>query len=911
MTQQQENQMPPTPPAKSGGGRRWIVVLVVVVIIIAAAVVVVEENHIHSSSVSPAVTISPTTTGSSSLVGTPIEFFTGIPNGAQYQKLVWNFGDGTTTTITSGVGTVSHTYAYPGIYLVSLTVYKNSTTVLTDNQSMIAITITPPIQPNPAAVFGPIVINYASPIVKGEININQTIPINGSINLSYGPSAPPMGSTVYQPSSNESTWYNVTSQVWSVDNGNKVIQNNSGTVNLTFTNPGLHTVSLTTTTKNATESVNGTYEITVAVGNYSVAALKTPSKSNILINAEYVPGGPRTFDPAVAYDTVSYEVLYEIYQPLVYYAGLSTNQFNPVIATEVPTVANGGITPNYLNYTFHINTSLQFYNGDHVTPYDVYISIARTLLFSDYSSNPGWILAHALLPAPTIYGPFNNSFYWIHHAITWNNATDTVTFHLLPDTPTWLPNVTATYAGVSYGNLNQSFPVQNYASSTIFLQFLAGPVSSYIMDYNWLKQYGGAPANNSASYAQFANTTNGPGIPAYYNQYIKENAMGTGPYYLSLYEPSQTVILKENPNYKQTPGMLPPNKLIPEIELQYLTNLGTAQQEIESGYAQFASGAFPPSDTTTALQYIQKGVLSSSTVAEMSVFFWAFNLDFNYTGLKSAGYSVNVPNYFFANLSVRQTIGYAFNYSYYINVANKQDNISFENQVSGILPPGIADYPSNISNTSPLIYSIQKAEAAWNQTNYSKTNQTYTFPIFNPTGSPVQDEMASVWEAAISQATNGHLKPYTEDINFNQEVTWSLAPMGQDPMPLYFLGWIDDYPAPADFVAPMLQPYGSYSWGDGLDPGMPYWNLTAGQYANVSTMWKDLVIANAAGNPANATLYYWKAETIAINLFFYVGTTQPVGPFYYSSSILPSSLTPTLNVAVGSSFIIYWALQYK
>jgi len=218
----------------------------------------------------------------------------------------------------------------------------------------------------------------------------------------------------------------------------------------------------------------------------------------------------------------------------------------------------------------------------------------------------------------------------------------------------------------------------------------------------------------------------------------------------------------------------------------------------------------------------------------------------------------------------------------------------------------------------------------WSQTNYSATSTVYHIPIVDAAGSVSQDAMVSIWGAAISAATKGQVQIDLIDIPFGTEVTdTSLGGPGSNPMPVYYLGWIDDYPAAADFTAPIIGHLGIYSYPDGIDPAVfnnSSFNAAQGmnaaqnadvaqQWANISAMWYALDQANlqpptAAGSAA-VTAYNYNASLIDINEFFYVGTIQGVGPAYYSSSILSSSLEPTRNVAVGYSFVIYCALQYS
>ncbi|MGP8109903.1 MAG: hypothetical protein ACLQD9_04250 [Thermoplasmata archaeon] len=161
---------------------------------------------------------------------------------------------------------------------------------------------------------------------------------------------------------------------------------------------------------------------------------------------EPVPGGATTEDPAVAYDTTSYEVILNVYQTLVSYNGSSTATFVPTLATCVPgqnatattgcasdygtgftgifnqtganfTGSNGG--PAY--WTYVIDPAAHFYDPATKTswkvyPSDVMFSIARTIGWSDDSlKTPGWILAQSLLPNGSskwdsgIHSPYNST----------------------------------------------------------------------------------------------------------------------------------------------------------------------------------------------------------------------------------------------------------------------------------------------------------------------------------------------------------------------------------------------------------------------------------------------------------------------------------------------------------------------
>jgi ABC-type transport system substrate-binding protein len=97
-------------------------------------------------------------------------------------------------------------------------------------------------------------------------------------------------------------------------------------------------------------------------------------------------GDADTFDPALAYDTASGEIIQNIYETLVFYDGAATDKFLPQLAESWE------ITPDGKVYTFHIRQGVKFHNGDVMTPSDVAYSYVRGLLQGGYVS-PQWLLA--------------------------------------------------------------------------------------------------------------------------------------------------------------------------------------------------------------------------------------------------------------------------------------------------------------------------------------------------------------------------------------------------------------------------------------------------------------------------------------------------------------------------------------
>lgn len=112
-------------------------------------------------------------------------------------------------------------------------------------------------------------------------------------------------------------------------------------------------------------------------------------------------GEPATIDPNWMYDTASSELVFNIYDTLIFPRRESISEFVPVLATEVPTVENGLISADGMTWTFNIRSGVTFHEGGTLEPHDIAYSIWRGLL-QDRSGGPQWMLLEPLLGVSAI-----------------------------------------------------------------------------------------------------------------------------------------------------------------------------------------------------------------------------------------------------------------------------------------------------------------------------------------------------------------------------------------------------------------------------------------------------------------------------------------------------------------------------
>jgi len=222
-------------------------------------------------------------------------------------------------------------------------------------------------------------------------------------------------------------------------------------------------------------------------------------------------GTVRSLDPACAYDNVSHQRIQNLYDPLVAFDGSSTENFIPVLATEVPSVENGGITDGGKTYTFKIRKGVKFHNGNDLTPEDVAYSLKRHMVV-DQDGGPMWMMLEALVGVSStrdsdgkiIPGIFEK----IDKAITVKGETVQLT-------------------------LPQPFPP--------LLAVLAYTYGGIILDKEWAienKCWDGVIANA----AKYNN-------PAFGSEPLNHIANGTAAYKLSKWEPSVSFIFERFDGY--------------------------------------------------------------------------------------------------------------------------------------------------------------------------------------------------------------------------------------------------------------------------------------------------------------------------------------------------------------------------
>ncbi|MGI0071438.1 MAG: ABC transporter substrate-binding protein [Thermoplasmata archaeon] len=459
-------------------------------------------------------------------------------------------------------------------------------------------------------------------------------------------------------------------------------------------------------------------------------------------------------DPAVAYDTVSYEPVINVYQSLIAYNGSSSATFVPELSTCVPGAANGvsstasvSCVPKYGQslitdnaqgepqyYTFPIDPAAHFYDSANsaswqVYPSDVMFSLARTLSFADLPGPAvlnGWIQAQSLLPSGNskwdggIHAPFNNTPENILGAMLVNDST-------------YCPALAMSQSGCITFNA--------FGGGTdwpFFLQLIADDLGAGVVPCGWFTAQGaGIPGWTGSTAAHgdgpcllpggVTSTTATPFqnyltslAPTAWDSFqelalnhpavqpnVQYNMVGSGPYYIQTpMTPTTGYTLDASPAYQQPTGCIGVGggcepalgNYIKKVVIAYEPDDTVGIQQYVAGQADFAGISAP--ETSTMLQLESEGKIGILYSPTISTFFFPFDLNFSAAAeatIDPTG-ALNVPGDFFASNTVRELLTHAYPYTTNINTVFSVDGVHFGENYGGAIPIGMGNYyPTNIS----------------------------------------------------------------------------------------------------------------------------------------------------------------------------------------------------------------------
>jgi peptide/nickel transport system substrate-binding protein len=473
-------------------------------------------------------------------------------------------------------------------------------------------------------------------------------------------------------------------------------------------------------------------------------------------------GDPESLDPAFAYDTASYEVyLWHIYETLVFFDGSSTGAFTPMLATEVPSLANGGISRDGRTYRFTIRDGVKFHDGTPLTAEDVRYSLLR-FMFMDRDGGPSALLLSPILGVESTrdaQGMVNRTLFTrAEQAI--HTKGNTVSIRLRRPFAPFL-SILATWSMV----VNRAWA---------------------IAQGDWDGTAAGLLRLNNPKRAE---TT------ALFNK-----ANGTGPFRLVQWDrQGRQVILERNDAYWRAPARLR------RAVVRVVQDFGTRRLMLQQGDADIVAASRANQSQVEGAEGVRviDGLMVLGNVAvfmNLKIDAGAGNPDVGSGKLDGNG----IPPDFFADVNVRRGVAQAFD-----------DAAAVRDCYRGSAAAGRGPIPKGLfghnSSQRWYAYDREKAAAAFREARGGQVwNTGFKFTALFNSGNSNRECLAQVLKVGVES-----LNPkFKVDV---RSATWAqyLAAYRQGKLPVWITGWSADFPDPDNFVTPYLHSAGAYASAQG------------------------------------------------------------------------------------------------
>lgn len=597
-----------------------------------------------------------------------------------------------------------------------------------------------------------------------------------------------------------------------------------------------------------------------------------------------IPKNIVSLDPGISYDNTGNTIIEMIYETLVGYEGNSVLELEGKLATEWTVSPNGRV------YTFNLRKNVIFHDGVVFNAYVMKFSIDRTILLND-PWGPSWMIAQVIKGGST-YMQYSKPNYT--EALAYLNAGGVV----VVDDYTLEINLDSTYSPF----INSlAFDVGSAISPKAVIE---NKPKNYTLNYDD-KNFGMFPLDEwfptLTNYTKLGldsghNPKDSGVVPGShrrsdsYHKWMKEHAIGTGPYKLES-STENSIFLRKNNEWWGTFSL----HSVEEIEIRTVEDDESRYQHLIDGDADMVCVDKPdafkiisptgepiyegitaytsPTSTTYLLGMNMKESIPAVFLNESENSLYNASQMLRY----SSGDEKASQNNPFTSVTFRKAIASAFDYSYYIN--NTLNGIA--KQMEGIIPEGILGHNEMLRKNGFLpSYDLETARQLFEQVGWKGTiNLVYS----------VNNEILSFLYLSLANSL----------VMLDVGITPILQPMGKDQfdkafwsqeIPFYYCGWAADYADPDNFIAPYLHgQYGIFA------------SLLSYNNSNLSTLIEDAAIEqdlevrrdiynNIEEIAANDSLYIYLNQDLKITVF-----RDWIQNYNESGSLNPMSIGPNFQ----------------
>jgi len=611
-----------------------------------------------------------------------------------------------------------------------------------------------------------------------------------------------------------------------------------------------------------TKVVEVPVEVTAVPEEVAPAALVAPDPETYTL---VTFGDIDTMDPALAYDTASSAIIMNVLEGLIFFNREKMTEYVPVLATEVPSVENGGISADGKTYTFKIRPGVKFHNGNDMTPSDFAYTFVRGLLQSD-PNGPQWLLIEPIMgyASGDITEEIGEGAYAGDAAALKENATPEELVAVCEKAKAAV--VADDAAGTLTFNLAQPWGP--------FLATLAQSWGS-VIDEGWAIEQGDWDGSCDTWIDFYA--------PGAENTKLGAVMMGTGPYKLESWTPDEGFVLVANEEYwraegdEMWPGGPSGAPRIKRIVQDLVDEWGTRFAILQAGDAESVAvpaANRPQVDATyvgETCDYLTNECTPTEnpdaplrkwgglpSVSRTNIF---MNFDLSqdeginpYIGSGQLDGN-GIPPDFFTDIHVRKALNYCFDYDAFISDAQNGEGI----RNNGPIILGMLGYNPD----GPMYeYDTQKCAdemaLAWD----GKVAETgFRVQMAYNTGNVGRQTACAILQSNLASVNSAY---QIECIGLPWPTMLRYFRAGQ--LPLTASGWIEDIHDPHNWVQPFT--VGTYAGRQNLPD-------------DLKAQFQELVTAGVmAPDPAERTKIYYELQQLFHDTAIQITLSQEAGVRY-------------------------------
>ncbi len=572
-------------------------------------------------------------------------------------------------------------------------------------------------------------------------------------------------------------------------------------------------------------------------------------------------GGPDSLDPSYEYDTASYEIIFNVYEGLLFYNREAVDEFVPVLATGMPEVSEDGS-----QYVFELRQGIKFHEGGDLTPSDVAYSFWRTMI-QDRAGGPSWVVLEPLTGEYAIED--------LAAEMGDEAACEFVKASVVPDDENW----TVTF------NLAKPFGA--------FLNIVASGWG-VAMDKEWVAEIGGWDGD-CATWRDYND-------PEDVESELYSAMNGTGPYKLDHWTPGEEIVVVRNDDYWLTEplweGAPTGPATIERGVWKYVDEWGTRYAMFEAGDVDMVY--VPRQYVSQADQLVKEqwDAIDMSDPSKMTILNenGAARSFINIAGVSSADVFFNqgivteggnpyigsgeldgdgIPPDFFSDIHVRKAFNYCFDFDTFLEEAWLGEAV----QRRGPIISGILGFnPDQEVPSYDLAKCEEEFKLAWDGALWD--TGFYLIASYN-SGNDQRRTAAEIIEANV-ESVNPNFSISVLD------VPWAtyLDEMVAGRLPLFIIGWIEDYHHPHNWVIPYMSSSGTWA---------QFQNLPQEQYDRYDAKIEEC-LALPFGPDAEACYFELQAMAMddVLDIFMSQATIRNYQQLwvkgYYANPIYPSPM---------------------